>query len=156
MISGTKDLGDADRNKLEGLVKTAATKARKGINPFTGEERPFSQDLIDLLEIDLRHDIPGSSLAYGAGIFTNTNAQYSRLSEVGRHYEGPTFANVFVEHKDVFGLTMRAVWGNVLSARNKFDRTVFDGPRPNSDVLFNENMDRRIGPIFRFSVSGDF
>ena len=125
-------------------------------DPFTGQTRPFSQDLIDLLEVDLRHDIPGSAIAYGGGIFTNTNASYSRLSEVGREFEGPTFANIFIEHKDVFGLTMRARWSNVLGARNKFDRTVFDGPRPDSPVLFNENMDRRIGAIFRFSVSGDF
>lgn len=125
-------------------------------DPFTGETRPFSQDLIDLLNIDFRHDIPGSDFAYGGGIFTNTNAPYSRRFEIGRNYEGPTFMNVFIEHKDVFGLTVRANAGNVLGARNKFDRTVFDGPRPDSPVLFNENMDRRIGPIFRFSVSGDF
>ena len=51
---------------------------------------------------------------------------------------------------------MRGIWGNVLGARNKFDRTVFDGDRPGAPVLFNENTDRRIGPIFRLRVSGDF
>ena len=125
-------------------------------DPFTGETRPFSRDLIDLLSIDFRHDIPGSDIAYGSGIFTNTPAPYSRLSEIGRGYEGPVFANVFLEHKDVFGLTVRAVWANIFNARNKFDRTVFDGARPDAPVLFNENLDRRIGAIFRFSVSGDF
>ena len=125
-------------------------------DPFTGLDRPFSQDLDRLLEMDFRHDIPGSDWAWGSGLFTNTNVPYSRRREVGRDYEGPTFVNLFVEHKDVFGLTVRGIWGNVLGARNKFDRTVFDGDRPGAPVLFNENTDRRIGPIFRLRVSGDF
>jgi hypothetical protein len=125
-------------------------------DPFTGLDRPFSQDLDRLLEMDFRHDVPGSDWAWGSGLFTNTNVPYSRRREVGRDYEGPTFVNLFVEHKDVFGLTVRGIWGNVLGARNKFDRTVFDGDRPGAPVLFNENTDRRIGPIFRLRVSGDF
>lgn len=125
-------------------------------DPFTGGNRPFSRDLIDLLEVDFRHDIPGSDWAWGTGLFTNNNAPYSRRFEIGRDYEGPVFANIFVEHKDVLGLTVNASYGNVLGARNKFDRTVFDGSRPDAPILFVENMNRRIGPIFRFSVSGNF
>ena len=64
--------------------------------------------------------------------------------------------NLFVEHKDVLGLTVNASYGNILGARNKFERVVFDGSRPNAPILFRERMNRRIGPIFRFSVSGNF
>ncbi len=126
------------------------------VDPFTGLDRPFSRDLNDLLELDFRHDIPGSDWAWGSGLFTNDNAPYSRRFEIGRDYEGPVFANVFIEHKDVFGLTVNATYANILNARNKFDRTVFDGSRPDAPILFVENMNRRIGPIFRFSVSGNF
>lgn len=126
------------------------------IDPFTGEDRPFSGDLIDLLEMDLRHDVPGTDWAWGGGIFTDNNAPYSRRFETGRESEGPVFANLFVEHKDVFGLTVNATYANVLNARNDFVRTVFDGPRPTAPVLFREVQDRRIGPIFRFAVSGSF
>lgn len=125
-------------------------------DPFTGENRGFSGDLNELLDIDFRHDVPGSDWAWGSGIFTQDNSQYFRRFEVGRGYEGPTFMNLFVEHKDVFGLTVNASYGNVLGARNKFERTVFTGDRPSAPVLFNEVRDRRIGPIFRFSVSGNF
>ncbi|ABC62317.1 TonB-dependent receptor plug domain-containing protein [Erythrobacter litoralis] len=125
-------------------------------DPFTGENRPFSFDLNALLDVDFRHDIPNSDWAWGSGIFTADNAPYSRRREVGRDYEGPTFMNVFVEHKDVFGLTVNASYGNVLGARNKFERTVFAGDRPGAPILFREVRDRRIGPIFRFSVSGSF
>ena len=106
--------------------------------------------------MDFRHDVPGSDWAWGAGLFTNDNAAFSRRYELGRDHEGPTFVNLFVEHKDVFGLTVNATWANLIGARNKFERTVFDGDRPDAPILFAEAMDRRIGPIFRFSVSGNF
>jgi hypothetical protein len=125
-------------------------------DPFTGENRPFSYDLNSLLELDFRHDISGSDWAWGSGLFTADNAPYSRRREVGRDWEGPTFMNVFIENKDVFGLTAQALVGNILGARNKFERTVFDADRPGGDVLFDEVRNRRIGPIFRFSVSGSF
>jgi len=126
------------------------------IDPFTGLSRVFSHDLNELLEVDFRHDVPSSDWAWGSGLFTEDKATFSRRFEAGRDYEGPVFANIFIEHKDVLGLTVNATYANALGARNKFDRTVFDGPRPNAAVLFVENMDRRIGPIFRFSVSGNF
>ena len=125
-------------------------------DPFTGQDRPFSNDRRALLDIDFRHDIPGSDWAWGAGLFTDDKAPYSRRFEIGRDYEGPTFARLSVENKDVFGLTVRATYANLLGARNKFERTVFDGDRPNAPILFREEMNRRIGPIFRFSVSGNF
>ena len=125
-------------------------------DPFTGQDRSFSFDEEGRLEVDFRHDIPGSDWAYGGGIFTQDRAPYSRRFELGRDWEGPTFGNIFIENKDVFGLTMRAQYGNLPGARNKFERTVFDGPRPDSEILFREVSNRRIGPIFRFTVSGDF
>ena len=78
------------------------------------------------------------------------------FGEVGREFEGPVFADIFIEHKDVLGLTVNARAGNLLGARNKFERTVFNGSRADNDVQFREERDRRIGPIFVFSVSGNF
>lgn len=125
-------------------------------DPLTGDDRPFSGDLKRLLNINFRHDVPGSDWAWGSGVFTNDPAPYVRRQEIGRGWEGPTFVSLFAEHKDVAGLTVRAVWGNVLGAENKFERTVFAGDRPTAPILFHERMERRIGPIFRLSVSGNF
>ena len=66
------------------------------------------------------------------------------------------FANVFVEHKDVFGLTVRATVGNLLNARHRFDRVVFDGRRERDPVLFVQKNNQLIGPIFSLSVKGNF
>lgn len=165
------NIGDAQRTHLElnTLVKMdpigwrgaqfdiGATKRWMAlVDPFTGEERLFSNDLVDELEIDFRQDIPDTSLAYGAGLFTFNPAPYSRLFETGRGYEGPVFLDVFAEHKDVFGLTVTATAANILGARNYFERTVFTGPRPGAPILFSERIDQRIGPIFRLTVAGSF
>ncbi|MBX7496819.1 TonB-dependent receptor plug domain-containing protein [Qipengyuania sp. 6B39] len=125
-------------------------------DPFTGENRAFSYDLYNKLEADFRHDIPGSSWAYGASLFTFSPVEYSRRYEEGRFWEGPSFVDVFIEHKDILGMTGRLRVGNVLGARNKGGRTVYDDSRPDGDVLFTEVSDRRIGPIVRFTLSGNF
>jgi hypothetical protein len=44
----------------------------------------------------------------------------------------------------------------LLDGRNMFDRTVYAGRRNVSPVLFTESRDRLIGPIFSFSVKGNF
>ncbi len=125
-------------------------------DPFTGLDRPFSNNTIDYVEANVRHDVAGSDWAYGAGLFSNDNAPYSRRFEIGRGGEGPTFVDVFVENKDVFGLTLNASVSNVLGATQNFERTVFAAPRPTEEILFRETSRRRIGPIFRLTVSGNF
>ena len=82
-------------------------------------------------------------------------SSYTRLTEVGRSTEGPVFANLFVEHKDVLGLTLRVTAGNLLGADSTFDRIVYVGRRTGS-IAFVEQRDRKIGPIFSFSARGKF
>ncbi|ASP31767.1 hypothetical protein CHH26_12840 [Qipengyuania flava] len=126
------------------------------IDPFTGLNRPFSYDQEGSFEIDFRHDIPGTDWAWGANLDHFDQAPYARRFEIGREWEGKVFGSLFIEHKDVLGLTVRARANNLLGARDYFQRTVFDGPRPEGAVRFEEYRSRRIGPIFRLTVSGDF
>ena len=125
-------------------------------DPFTGVDRPFSYDQEGSFDIDFRHDIPSSDWAWGANLNHYDQAPYSRRYEEGHEWEGTVFGSLFIEHKDVLGLTVQARASNLLGARNYWRRTVYDGPRPDGDVLFHEYQDRRIGPIFRLTVSGDF
>ncbi|GAA4051260.1 hypothetical protein GCM10022213_24300 [Parerythrobacter jejuensis] len=125
-------------------------------DPLTGQLRDFSRGRDREAEVDFRHDIPGTNFAYGGGFEYNRSRPYFRTAEVGRDQDGPTFAWLFVEHKDVFGLTIQALAGNLLGGRVLFDRTVYDGFRTETPVQFVEAADRRIGPIFRFRVSGNF
>ena len=124
------------------------------IDPFTGEKRPFSGDTIDLVDVDFRYDIPQTDWAWGASFYSEEKAPYSRRYEVGREWEGPNFATLFVEHKDLFGLTVEGRVRNALGARDRFYRTVYDTPRPDGVIAFSEMRDRRIGPTFQLSISG--
>lgn len=125
-------------------------------DPFVGGQRVFSYDVIDQLNLTFRHDIPNSPWAWGGSFYSDGLAGYSRRYEIGRYWEGPAFVGLFVEHKDLFGMTGRVQFSNLTGARNKGWRTVFDGERPDAPVLFSETVDRRIGPIFRFTLSGNF
>jgi outer membrane receptor for ferrienterochelin and colicins len=125
-------------------------------DPLTREIRDLSSFTDRLIDLGYRHDLPGTDWAYGA------NANYShvtrafRLNEVGRQFEGPVFASLFVEHKNLRGLTVRASAGNVLNARQRWDRTVYAGRRNAAPIAFVETRNRLIGPIFSLSVRGNF
>jgi outer membrane receptor for ferrienterochelin and colicins len=131
------------------LQKTRVT------DPLTLQQRPISNTLKLGVEVAFRHDIPGSDLAWGVNANHNRLNGYYRLGEVGLSYEGPTFMGVFVEHKDVLGLTVRASVNNVLGARNVLDRTVWTGRRTTSPIAFTESRSREIGPIFAVLVRGN-
>ena len=124
-------------------------------DPLTGEKRQISGSLLRLGSLSLRHDIPASFWAWGGGASYQYNALSYRLTEIGRQWEGPVWADLFIENKNVFGLTVRAGIGNLLAADSMWDRTVYAGRRT-GEIDFVEERDRRIGPIFSFSVRGKF
>ena len=125
-------------------------------DPVTGDLRDFSFGVDREVEIDFRHDVPNTDFAYGAGFIYQRFRPGFRLSQIARGIDGPSFLDLFVEHKDLFGLTVNFTLANVLNGRDRFERTVFDGPRRDNIVLFTEDRDIKIGPLFRFSVSGNF
>lgn len=124
-------------------------------DPLTGEQRRISNSLLRYGELALRHDIPSTSWAYGGDASYSFHARDYRLTEVGRLWEGPVWASLFVEHKDIRGMTVRATVGNLFGAMSMWDRTVYVDRRT-GPVALHERRDRRIGPIFSFSVSGKF
>ena len=125
-------------------------------DPFTGETRQWNGFTDRVVELSLRHDIPGSDWAWGTSANHSHYQPVYRRNQIDTAWEGPVFANIFVENKDVFGLTVRATVANILNARSKRDRTVWTGLRGESAIAFVEKRDRLIGPIFAFSVRGKF
>lgn len=125
-------------------------------DPLTGITRQYSGFTDTLLSVEFRHDIPKSDWAYGGSLEYNHNQPRYRLNEIDRQYEGPVFDALFLEHKDVAGLTVRATVVNLLNARSSRDRTVFAGRRTIGLIDYVETRDRLIGPLFNFSVKGNF
>lgn len=125
-------------------------------DPLTGEERYFSRHFDRDIELEFRHDVPGTDWAWGLGV-QNIHAQPSfRLSQVSLGYEGPTYTFGFIEHKNVFGLTANLNVFNLTDGRSIFERTVYDGLRTDGVVRFNEYQDLSVQPIFRFELTGNF
>ncbi len=125
-------------------------------DPLTGQIRPISETQTRAIEIDLRHDIPNSPVAWGIHFGTYHFDQLYRLREVGLQWEGPSWMGIFIEHKNIHGLTVNARIGNLLNARNLLDRTVYSGLRDRSPIAFVEHRNRLIGPIFSLSIKGNF
>jgi outer membrane receptor for ferrienterochelin and colicins len=146
-----------DRFGLRGMRLDAGAQVQdsKVDDPLTGETRQISNSLLRSGSLDLRHDIPKSDWAWGTGASYDYNALNYRLTEVGRFWEGPVWGHVYIEHKNVAGLTVRASMNNLYAADSMWDRTIYDGRRTDS-IAYVEQRDRQIGPIFSFQVRGKF
>lgn len=125
-------------------------------DPLTGEMRSFGGHQDREIDVELRHDIPGSNWAWGAGFEYNHTLPYFRLGETGFNYEGPTYTYAFIEHKDVFGMTANLSVFNLTDGRAVQDRFVYEGYRDRSPLLFRETQDLSVQPIFNFRLTGDF
>lgn len=125
-------------------------------DPLTGEKRQMSGIVTRYVNVELRHDIPRSNWAWGAGIEHVERSNYYRIGEVGYANEGPIFDFYYLENKDVLGTTVRLSVINLANARHELYRTVYAGPRDTSPVLYREDRAQLIGPIFRLTVKGSF
>ena len=126
------------------------------IDPLTERRRPLNENLTRQVEVNFRHDVPGSDWAYGASFNQFRLAPLFRLDERWQFLNTPGNLGVFVEHKDVMGLTVRAGVDNLLGANESFSRIFFDGRRnaDETNVRFTEDRDRFYGPIFTVTISG--
>jgi hypothetical protein len=122
-------------------------------DPLTGRRRPINENMTRQIDIVFRHDIPHTDLAYGAEFFQFRQSPLLRLDERWHFIDHPGSLGAYIEHKDVFGLTVRATIDNLLGTNESFGRTFYDGLRTNG-VRFTENRDRFYGPIFTLTISG--
>ncbi|HVQ07184.1 MAG TPA: TonB-dependent receptor plug domain-containing protein [Allosphingosinicella sp.] len=125
-------------------------------DPLTGVRRPINENMTRQVEINFRHDIPRTQWAYGAGFQQYRQSAGFRLDQRFRFLDTPGSLGVYLEHKNVLGLTVRGSVDNLLGTNESFGRTFFDGNRnaTNSNILFTEDRDRFYGPIFTLTISG--
>ncbi|QPQ54492.1 TonB-dependent receptor [Allosphingosinicella flava] len=124
-------------------------------DPLTGIHRPINDTMSRSIEISFRHDVPGTDWAYGSYYNEFEHQWQYRLNEKSRPSNDPGGVGIFVENKDVLGLTIRGSVDNLLGTQEQFTRIVHDGRRTDP-VLFTEFRDRDYGPIFTLSISGKF
>jgi outer membrane receptor for ferrienterochelin and colicins len=122
---------------------------------LTGIFRPLNNDQIRSVEVSYRHDVPETDWAYGFGYNEFEQSWAYRLDVRERPFNSPGSLGVFVEHKDVLGLTAKLSIDNLLGTQEQFTRTFYDRRRTNG-VLSTEFRDRDYGPIFTLSLRGKF
>src|SRR5690606_21636896 len=118
------------------------------IDPVTGEQRPIDDTIDFSLKTDFRHDLPGTSWAWGFQVDRINRGSYYRIFEFGANDGLRKWGQVYVENKDVLGLTLRASYWNILRDVSRTDRVLYEGPRGGSPVLFTEKSDRELLPSF--------
>ncbi len=122
-------------------------------DPLTDQwrDQSFGQDYI--ADLSLRHDIPGSNIAWGGGYFDERFSPGLRLDAIEKEYTVGPFVTAFVEHKNVAGFTVKLSYRNLAGMKDGFDRTVFvdrrDGP-----IAFSESRRREFGQYFQLTVTG--
>ncbi len=124
-------------------------------DPLSGISRPISDTLEHEIDLSFRHDVPATDWAYGVTYFQDRETRTTRLDEIRQFLSRPGDLGMFVEHKDIFGLTVNAALANLLGTENRFSRTVFEN-RNDGPVAFEEDRARTFGVIVNLTISGTF
>ena len=139
--------------KLDATLGFERTRVK---DPLTGEQRPISGTRNRWVSLELRHDIPKTDWAWGASGSYDHYTKNFYLTEVNRSWEGPHWLGLFVEHKNVMGLTVRATVQNVLDARHRWTRYIYEDWRDDSPIAVVQRNNQLIGPLFILRVKGTF
>lgn len=125
-------------------------------DPLTGEKRPISSIRSKWANAQIRHDIPGTHWAWSAYAQYNYYTRQFYLTEVSRNLDLPFFVGAYIEHKNVFGATVRLSADNLIESKHKVWRTVYEGYRDRTPVSFFQKQNQLVGPIFSLSIKGTF
>ena len=122
-------------------------------DPLTGAWRDQSEGQDYVVDLSLRHDIPKTDLAWGAGYFDERYSPNLRLGAIEKEYTDGPFVTAFIEHKDVAGFTVKLSYRNLAGMKDGFNRTVF-ADRRDGPVAFSEQRLRKFGRFFQLTVTG--
>jgi hypothetical protein len=137
------------------LVYTAGFRDSEIEDPLTGETRAINRE--DLVEVDLelRHDIAGTDLAWGFEFSPQVSADNFRIDSIRTERDLPGRLNVFVEHKNIWGLTARAEVFRPFDEIEKESRFRYEPDRTGAltEIERTRIVDK---PILIFELSGRF
>ena len=124
-------------------------------DPLTGEQRRISGDIVRRWSADLRHDIPGTEIAWGGSLSEELKGPTFRLDQLFSAQLSQPIATLFVEHKNVMGMTVRFGLRNVLNGHDEIRRTYYVDRR-NGPIEQSEFQIRNIHLIGVLTISGNF
>jgi hypothetical protein len=124
-------------------------------DPILGTSRAIGNDFRKSYRLDLRQDFEDSSWAIGGAIDYSEVYPSVRIDEVSFYNQSPEILNLYLENKDVGGLTIRANIWNLLGAKNRLERTIYSD-RLSGDVAFSEKRSRSFGYSYTLTIEGTF
>lgn len=130
--------------------ETSVTDAVTGKTARIGDRRNR------YIDVQFRHDIPGTDWAYGFGGDRETDEPKRDTDDISLSYSTGPFTTIFAEHKDVYGMTANVAIRNILGVRDAVRRTVYEGRRDSDIIDFSRRRERVYGRIIRFTLSGSF
>jgi hypothetical protein len=129
-------------------------------DPLTHLKRPISNVRTKWGSIQLRHDIPGTQIAWSAYVQYNYYTANYLLTETDQTLDIPWIGGFYVEDKNVYGTTVRFTVDNVLDGlldgRHKEWRSVYEGYRDRTPLSFFEKHNELVGLLFSLSIRGNF
>ena len=137
--------------KLDTFLTVRDTSLR---DPLLGTQREFNGNK-SYWNVDFRQDVPGTPWTWGLfSEYQSRNYNY-RLDFTEIFYGSKPFGAVFLEHKNVFGLKVRATIANLFNSRDRTQQVSYvdrrDGP-----VEYLRDYTLTFHPIYRLQVSGTF
>lgn len=124
-------------------------------DPLTGQERAINEEEEIRIDLEFRHDIFGTDLAWGGEITPRQRSDQFRLNSVRETRDLPGRYSVFIEHKDLWGLTGRAQIFQPLGNIDKKSRTLFAPDRTGSLVQIERSRVKE-NPVYILELSGRF
>lgn len=138
--------------KLDADVGFERSRVR---DPLTGTPRVISNTRDRWADLTLRHDIPGTQIAWGGGLSFEHYGLAYYLDEINQSWEGP-YTSAFIELKDVKGLKVNFQVFNLNDGHVRNYRTVYSGRRNSAPVSFYERQHQMVGPLFTLTIQGTF
>lgn len=98
-------------------------------DPLTGEDRSINREDQIEIELEFRHDIAGTQLAWGGDISPSLQADTFRVDSIRSDRDLPGNLSLFLEHKNLWGLTARAELFRPITNIDKESRRRFSPDR---------------------------
>lgn len=153
-LEGTLKL---DKTGFRGAQITYESKYRltEVDDPLTGETRRIGGSMVHYHSAEFRHDIPNTDWAWGLSANHYAEAPVYRLDSRRKFSNSPAFAWGFIEHKDIFGMTGTAFFGNLLNQDDNLERVIYTPDRTGT-IDRIEDRNRNFGNVFTLRLKGTF
>ena len=124
-------------------------------DPVTLTNRRLNQTDLWSYSLNLRHDIPQTSWAWGVDLEQEHQSPFFRRDEIRDINFDQPFINYFITHKNVLGMTASLRLQNTPNTTLNRERFIFDGDR-NGNLLRREFVARERGNRISLEISDTF